>query len=76
MPRREGPMPPKRKPKKPAARPGEQKLEQFNVGFWPEMAERIVRVAKSKGMSGATFIRMVVHDNIGRYEKPAGDENP
>jgi hypothetical protein len=72
--RNEGNMPPKRK-KRAAAKSAEPAMEQFNVGVWPEMAERILRAGRARGMGGAAFIRLMIHENIDKYDPPAGGKS-
>lgn len=57
---------PKKRPTQP---PGERK--QYNVGFKPEDAKRIDGVADALGLDSTQLLRMIVRENLAKYERRA-----
>ena len=59
---------PKRPPK---AEGGKAERKQYNVGVDKATAERIDATAEALGLDGVNFLRMVIRENLAKYEKRA-----
>lgn len=62
-----------RKSSKPAVDGGGQPArKQYNVGFGLDYAKRIDATAETLGLDPVNFLRMVIRENLAKYEKRAG----
>lgn len=60
--------------KRPKAKPGEggsAKRKQYNVAFDTAFAARVDDTAEALGLDGTQLVRMIVRENIAKYEKRA-----
>lgn len=56
---------------KPTPGAGKPDRKQYNVGVDLDTAKRIDETAETLGLDGVNFLRMLIRENIGRYEKRA-----
>jgi len=56
---------------KPTPTGGKPDRKQYNVGVDLPTAKRIDDTAEALGLDGVNFLRMLIRENLGKYEKRA-----